>query len=440
MASAAKAPPAPPACAGSCHVPSRPPPIRAPLGGCKLLCTYSDLQTTTSVAQRGSVSAQVKSRLMLFFEDVFPFAIIRRPCARAFCVLPLLVLLGPMIWAVTRLEPQTNPQQMLPSSHPFQRFVDSNSMFLTSTEDVPVEISIVWGIDTTTPLDTKGVNRLFNPENKGTVNYVAEFALDAAAQQARLPPSHIQPVPGATAASPPQALYEACDTIEADNAVFSGDVWCWVKEFKAWRLSNGKDFPVTSNPTAAVLEWRAAVRVAGQEFTWSKDLGYAYDDAASMPVIRWTRVRASSRLNSNAFLPANELRADYFEPWEALIARLNANSTTSLGSAMQVAEGEGADNKWIYMSLQELYVFMAGSGVAVGLAIAFIVLLAATRNLIVTSLCIATIASVLCCVVGCTVLMNWQLGSNEVGYPSRRCAIRHLQLTKRSPRCRRSAS
>jgi len=93
---------------------------------------------------------------------------------------------------------------------------------------------------------------------------------------------------------------------------------------------------------------------------------------------------------------------------------------------MQVAEGEGADNKWVYMSLQELYVFMAGSGVAVGLAIAFIVLLAATRNLIVTSLCIATIASVLCCVVGCTVLMNWQLGSNEVGYPSRRCAIRQF--------------
>lgn len=42
---------------------------------------------------------------------------------------------------------------------------------------------------------------------------------------------------------------------------------------------------------------------------------------------------------------------------------------------MQVSEGVGPQNKWIYMMIQELYVNMALSGIAVGLAIAFAVLL-----------------------------------------------------------------
>jgi len=56
---------------------------------------------------------------------------------------------------------------------------------------------------------------------------------------------------------------------------------------------------------------------------------------------------------------------------------------------------------------------MALVGAGVGLAIAAIVLLFSTRNVIVTLSCMGTIAAALVCVVGTIVAMGWQLGSNE---------------------------
>ena len=65
------------------------------------------------------------------------------------------------------------------------------------------------------------------------------------------------------------------------------------------------------------------------------------------------------------------------------------------------------------MVLQETYVDMALTGVAWGLAVAFLVLLLATMNLIVSCLSILTILFALCCVVGSVVLRGWQLGMAE---------------------------
>eukprot|EP00965_Chrysotila_dentata_P259398 6213552-Pleurochrysis_carterae.AAC.1 len=54
---------------------------------------------------------------------------------------------------------------------------------------------------------------------------------------------------------------------------------------------------------------------------------------------------------------------------------------------------------------------MAATGVAIGVAIAFVVILVATRNLIVTALCVVTISCSLVCVMGAIVAGGWQLGS-----------------------------
>jgi uncharacterized SAM-binding protein YcdF (DUF218 family) len=142
----------------------------------------------------------------------------------------------------------------------------------------------------------------------------------------------------------------------------------------------------------------------------SRDLGY-HAESDQLTLI-WTRVRASSRLNRRSRLSADELRL-YYREWEGFADGVSAGSPASLGRAMQVVSGEGPQNKWIYMVLQELYVTMALTGTGVGLGIAFVVLLLATRNLITTTLCIVTIGCVLVCVVGSTVAMGWQLGSVE---------------------------
>ena len=372
-------------------------------GGCDLLCTYerAELATSTQVAQSGGAASVAKSRFTRFFEDGFPFRIVRNRWSRATSIVLMLAVLGPMIWQVSLLEPQTNPQQFLPDDHPFQRFTDANAQFYTSNEDETVVVSIVWGIDESAPLDTGGVNRLLDPEDKGSVNYNPSFALDAAAQEAML---------------------DACARLEASDLVFSKlssvddtehkEVWCWIREFRQWVVgAQSSSFPVQSNVVQTVLDWRDAVVAGGNEFPWSQDLGFA--DSLGQATILWTRVRAGTKLNKNAFFPANEIRSDYYEKWEAWLDGLNANATASLGLAMQTLEEEGTANKWVYMVLQELYTRMAAVGVGVGLAVAAVVLLCATRNFIASFLCMVSIASVLLTVIGCTVAMGWQLGSSE---------------------------
>ena len=72
-----------------------------------------------------------------------------------------------------------------------------------------------------------------------------------------------------------------------------------------------------------------------------------------------------------------------------------------------------ANNKWINMVLQELYVRMSSIGVVIGISIAFVVLVLSTRNLLAASISVLSIACALVTVIGITVAMGWELGASE---------------------------
>jgi len=72
-----------------------------------------------------------------------------------------------------------------------------------------------------------------------------------------------------------------------------------------------------------------------------------------------------------------------------------------------------AQNKWINMVLQELYVRMSTVGVVIGISIAFVVLVLSTRNLLAASISVLSIACALVTVIGITVAMGWELGASE---------------------------
>ena len=161
-------------------------------GGCDALCASSSkLETTTAVAERGGADQVAKPRLVTFFEDVFPFSIIRRPPARAASVVIMLAVLAPMAWQASQLEPQKEAAQILPDDHPFQRFFDLSAEFEVSNEDEPVKLSVVWGFEDK-PLDTEGVNRLFDPQNKGRLAFSPDWVLDGpCGGEGRRTPSHV---------------------------------------------------------------------------------------------------------------------------------------------------------------------------------------------------------------------------------------------------------
>jgi hypothetical protein len=217
------------------------------------------------------------------------------------------------------------------------------------------------------------------------------------------------------------AILNTCQELLASPIVFAkfdtsrGETYkqvsCWMRALKDFREVRGLSFPVATNVVvAAILAWREDRLAATGVFTWDQDIGY-YSEGGEV-TIRWTRLRADSLVNRRSRQSAAALRV-YYEEWEEFVLGINVGAPASLGNAMQVVKGEGPQNKWIYMVLQELYISMALSGIGVGLAIAFGVLLLATHNLITTTLCIITIGCVLVCVVGSTVAMGWQLGSVE---------------------------
>jgi len=194
-----------------------------------------------------------------------------------------------------------------------------------------------------------------------------------------------------------------------------------VRDFKNWRNTTRNEiFPVPDDAdvVTAVKEWCDA----GDGETasdCSRYVGFEVD-ANGVLYIAWTRVVMGVKMNENVFLPASKLREKYDE-YEGLVDKINAAViNTTLGDAFQVAVGAEdpggqplANNKWINMVLQELYVRMSTVGVAIGISIAFIVLLVSTRNLLAASISVLSIACALVTVIGITVAMGWELGASE---------------------------
>jgi len=408
-------------------------------GGCEQFCNCcgEKMKTSTEVAQGGGPETfeTAKPLYVRLFEDIFPFnLVVRNPITRAVSIVVFLALLIPFTIQATRIEAQTSAENFLPEDHPFQRFITASSEFLGSNDDTMAEEQIVYGFNPSDPVDITGVNRLMNPDNWGTPKHSASFVLDEAAQMALIEDC------AQLRAAPPTVVQRRFDQ---DTQQTNEMVFCWIEAFRAYRSCCGLPFPVNGSASEAVLAWSSVGessypsssscpayyartcsseasprghRIPGAGYTqtdYEADLGWASDGASGLRLI-WTRVRADSTLKQRAYLPAVTLRRMYDE-WETLIAQLNADTPTSLGSAMHVSSTsvDPSSNKWLHMILQETYVRMAFTGVATGLAIAFVVLLIATMNFIVTLLSILTIMAALACVVGVVVLRGWELGSAE---------------------------
>jgi len=374
-------------------------------GGCDKVCDCPLAETSTEIAAKGGVGEMEHTFFMRVFEDYFPFNLFVKPkIPRALCLVAFLAVLGPCIWGATGLEPQKSSEQFLPESHPFQRYITLQEEFLTSNNDEVVEIQVVWGMQSD-QLDTSGVNLLFDPDNKGSVKYDDGFAFSAATQV---------------------GLVEACDHMEAErdpplvqrtiddqtgNA--TAEIYCFIRGFRDYQLNRSEPFPV-QGVQEAELALQHYMQFGGSSAEeYEGDVGFL-DDGSGGYTLKWCKMRVSSQLRIRQYLSASELR-DRYDLWEDAVGEINAAAPADMGDAFQVAgtEVRAGRNKWISMVLQETYVRMACVGVGVGLGVAFFVLLISTCNLLMTSLCILTIAAALVCVVASVVWRGWELGSAE---------------------------
>ena len=387
-------------------------------GGCTALCAFDKAHTidlrSTGVAAAGKAEETAKSRGVRFFEDEFPFnVVVKKLSTRLVSMAVCVIFLIAMLVSAGNIKPQTDTEQFLPDNHPFQRNADVNNEFDASNSDSTVAINFVWGFKEDDPIDQTGVNLIFDADYKGKPKYASGFKFGEPEQW---------------------ALLDVCNELDAAEAtkikidVISGNATkmtnCFIRGFEEYRKHKGKSFPVpdAADAAKALEEWLEdkdddednKLPAAARPGPYESDIGWTKGEAEGELKLTWVKMRASSKLGTRQFLPATQLR-EYYNTWEAVLAKANARTgKTNLGNAFQLSGAStGRGNKWIFMTVQEAYIRMALVGAGVGLGIATIVLLLATRNLVITLTCVATIAAALGCVIGTIVAMGWQLGQNE---------------------------
>jgi len=296
---------------------------------------------------------------------------------------------------------------VLPSDHPFQRFLDYQEYFLSTTDDRTEWEHLLWGLNSDA-LDLNGVNLLFDKEKRGTPIYETTFTFDAAAQE------HILNACAVLRDSP-----EVTRVPDALTAKTRAVIRCFMEEWRDDREYNGLAWPVTDAAAAETDLWawsrfetpwnhggysRAPTSIF--RFEWQEDIK-RYQGKF------YVKVRAESKIPYYGFLSADRAN-DLFNAWENVSATVNEMAPSSAAFSTQLCgERIGMRNRWVFKDMQDMYVRVAMQGVLIGSVVAFVVLWAATLNLLVALLAIFTIEMAIMCVVGTTVAMGWTLGSYE---------------------------
>merc|ERR1711907_894525 len=113
-------------------------------------------------------------------------------------------------------------------------------------------------------------------------------------------------------------------------------------------------------------------------------------------------------LRENAQDTHDRLEAQYnlFEGW---LDKLNRRAPKSANGAFHVA----ANSMWVWMHTQTVFVSSAVAGMITGAALAFVVVLLATRQILVAFASVFTIVGILTSVLGSMVALGWELGTIE---------------------------
>jgi len=315
----------------------------------------------------------------------------------------MLLFIGTAITGA-QISPATSTDQFLPADHPFQRIsIIWNDKFPSSAQDANAKVYLTWGLK---DVDRSGVNLLRDSKNKGAVMYDDGFAFDEAAQL------HIFNVcMEVYQYSPAVSSFLSAD-LEAE--VLAGKVECPLFDFKAWLESQGKAFPVPAAEVGSALSAFLKVPVEGafdasQTYRqkWRNAIGTS-EAQGKVDQVRFMTVGVESTLRENAQDTHDRLEAQYnlFEGW---LDKLNRQAPQSANGAFHVA----ANSMWVWMHTQTVFVSSAVAGMITGAALAFVVVLLATQQILVAFASVFTIVGILTSVLGSMVALGWELGTIE---------------------------
>lgn len=251
---------------------------------------------------------------------------------------------------------------------------------------------IYWGVST---VDRAGVVPLVDPSNKGALVWDSTFTFDEETQN---------------------YLVSACDRARGADfmardpaAPIIAEVHCPMDDFKTYRELNDLSFPVPlAQAGTAVEEFLSAPVInstqPGQTYfgLWSRYMGVVDGEVV------FVAMSSFAQLAGRAFSSKNQIEVHYVQ-FEAFKDDINAEAPTTANKALQTALADPP--KWVWMHTQGIYVQSAVTGASFGAGLAFVVLLAATQNIVVAFLAVITIIGILGSVLATMVVMGWTLGN-----------------------------
>ena len=343
----------------------------------------------------GEEQEEVLDSMSRFFKETYA------PCINNRAVSGGMVALGVayIIFSITQalqLEPPTEQEKWFPEDHMFQQLVDSMETFNTDAEDSYVEVRLAFGL---TGMDRDGIN-FWEPcclENgkRGSVQYDSSFDLSSAAAQ-----SFFSQTCAALMAQTCTA--GGCSGNRLVKPEESTSLWCWINDFQAWcAASSGANLVAgTSSCVGAdflpnLLTFRASVngQLDAQIGIIEGKLKYAFI------TVRSTLLQFQPNAKTEpVFDEFNKFRA-------------NRLAVAPPGMQSMVHSG-GIFWTWTFTEAQLV------TNVFVGFAIcfpcAFVILMLATRNIVVSLVAITSVVGIVASVMGfCKWAMGWGLGIAE---------------------------
>jgi hypothetical protein len=311
-----------------------------------------------------------------------------------------------------QLKPGPEAPKLLPDSDPYMQWTDTLVEHFGALDNPKlITVKLVFGIDRNTPIDRQGTNAA-DMTDRGEVNWSGLSASDAEWIQAQA------------------WLSDLCSDLEQKSGSSSnslkiggGDpsgrspIKCIWTNLKQWAVQNGKTWPA---PTFGEFEAMVSMFLRSSDLQnpqdtnydrWSQNMFFTRD--ANQPYGVATKfftidVKLTTQADS-----AYEDGLDLWETWEAYCDQWRASAPKFLQKGFyftDVRKGSGAFH-WFF--LQSKITNEAFTGMAMALGFASIVLLIATRNVVVALCAIASITSIVSSVMAFMFCLGWKLGVLE---------------------------
>lgn len=311
-------------------------------------------------------------------------------------------------WQASLMEATKEEEQFLNKNHPLQKsIVILNNEFDVSEDDEGLDVYFVWGVG---EVNREGVNLLFDDDNYGEPTFIDEFVFDEECQMAMLDvcedlKTNEQYAPYIKREGGVGSVRCFVEEFGAFNSLDSGLDECSLVESGEWKKENWPVSPDNMAMTMGTFLIQDSCSDSKKNYElYRNEIGFNGEE------VKYAAISFESAvLDPYSQKPESFVREQY-DFIISLADKFDKSVGNKCGGNVVMTDLAG---KFTFMNNQAIYVKTVLTSSLLGVGIAFVVLLLATRVLHIATFATLSILCILVSVAGTTRLIGWDLGSIE---------------------------